>query len=234
VLPIVVLSGGLATRMKPFTENIPKSMIDVAGKPFIHWQLKMFKDKGIKDVILCVGHLGEMIEEYVGNGADYGLHLTYSYDGDKLLGTGGAIRKVGDNLPESFFIQYGDSYLEISYTQVADAFRNSGKTGLMTVYKNDDLYDSSNVVFENGNLLSYSKKNKTQQMHYIDYGLGILRKDAFDDFQDREVFDLADVYERLATDEQLFGYEVYNRFYEIGSHDGLMELRDRIGVPIRE
>jgi len=230
VLPIVVLSGGLATRMKPFTENIPKAMIDVAGKPFIHWQLKMFKEKGINDVILCVGHLGEMIEEYVGDGSDYDLHLTYSYDGDKLLGTGGAIKKVEDKLPESFFIQYGDSYLELSYAQIAKAFQSAGKMGLMTVYKNDDLYDASNVIFEDGNLICYSKKNKTPQMHHIDYGLGILRKDAFSDFQESEVFDLAEVYEKLANEDKLFGYEVFNRFYEIGSHDGLMELRNRFGV----
>jgi len=230
MLPAVVLSGGLATRMKPFTENIPKSMIDVAGKPFIHWQLSMFKEKGIKEVMLCVGHLGEMIEEYAGNGAEYGLHLTYSYDGDKLLGTGGAIRKIEGNLPEEFFVQYGDSYLDVPYEQVAEAFRKYEKMGLMTVYKNDDLYDVSNVVFENGDLICYSKKNKVPRMRHIDYGLGILRKDVFADFNDREIFDLADVYEKLAVEEQLLGYEVFNRFYEVGSHDGLMELRSKIGV----
>jgi len=228
MLPVVVLSGGLATRMKSHTENIPKAMIDVAGKPFIHWQLKMLKKQNIKQVFLCIGHLGEMIEEYAGNGSQYGLSISYSYDGDKLLGTGGAIKKIEDILPEAFFILYGDSYFDISYAPIESAYFKSGKQGLMSVYENEDLYDASNVVFQNRELLSYSKKTKTPDMRHIDYGLCILDKKVFKDFPKDEVFDLAEVYEKLAREKELFGYEVFKRFYEIGSLSGLQELREKL------
>ena len=228
MLPVVLLSGGLATRMRQYTEKVPKAMIDVAGKPFIHWQLTMLKEQGARHVILCIGHLGEKIEEYTGDGSRYGLELTYSYDGDKLLGTGGAIKKIEGILPEAFFILYGDSYLEIPYAPVEDAFTSSGKKGLMTVYENEDLYDASNVVFRDGELINYRKNNKTADMRHIDYGLGILRREVFADFPKNEIFDLAAVYEKLALENQLFGYEVFRRFYEIGSPGGLQVLKDKL------
>ena len=169
-----------------------------------------------------------MIEKYAGNGSIYGLNLTYSYDGEKLLGTGGAIKKIEEFLPEAFFVLYGDSYLDIPYAPVEKAFLASGKKGLMTVYENKDLYDVSNVVFQDGELVSYSKKNKTAMMHHIDYGLGVLRKEAFNDFPKYKFLDLADVYEKLADEKELLGYEVFERFYEIGSPEGLAELRGKI------
>ena len=228
MLPVIILSGGLATRMRQYTEKIPKAMIDVAGKPFIHWQLKMLKEQGVEHVTLCLGHLGEMIEKHAGDGSAYGLKINYSYDGDKLLGTGGAIKKIGEALPEAFFILYGDSYLEIQYAPICETFEKSGKKGLMTVYENLDLYDVSNVVFTNGELIKYSKKIKTDDMRHIDYGLGILRKEAFEGFPKNEAFDLADVYEKLAAEKKLLGHEVFKRFYEIGSPDGLQELKDKL------
>ena len=230
--PVIVLSGGLATRMQPYTEKIPKAMIDVAGKPFIHWQLLMLKKQRVKEVILCIGYLGEMIESYVGNGSEYGVKVTYSYDGDKLLGTGGAIKKIEDDLPDVFFVLYGDSYLEITYSPLVTAFSSSGKKGLMTVYENEDLFDASNVIYRDGELIEYRKHNKVKEMRHIDYGLGILRKETFSDFPADEAFDLANVYEKLAVEKQLLGFEVFDRFYEIGSPEGLRELREKLGVRI--
>jgi len=225
--PVVLLSGGLATRMREYTETIPKAMIDIAGKPFIHWQLSMLRDEEVKHVFLCIGHLGEMIEAFAGDGSEYGLKITYSYDGDKLLGTGGAIKKIENILPDTFFVLYGDSYLEIPYEPLVNAFAASGKKGLMTVYENADLYDVSNVIFQNDELITYRKHDKVKEMRHIDYGLGILQKEAFRDFPSDEAFDLAAVYERLVNEKQLFGFEVFNRFYEIGSPEGLAELRER-------
>jgi len=229
MFPVVLLSGGLATRMREYTEKIPKAMIDIAGKPFIHWQLSKLKEQQVEHVILCIGHLGEMIESYTGDGSQYGLKLTYSYDGDKLLGTGGAIKKIEDILPDTFFILYGDSYLEIPYAPLVDAFLTSKKQGLMTVYENTDLYDVSNVIFQNGELIIYRKHNKVKDMYHIDYGLGILNKKTFYDFPPDKVFDLAEVYEKLAIEKQLLGFEVHKRFYEIGSPGGLQELRNKLG-----
>jgi len=229
MLPVVILSGGLATRMLEYTETIPKAMIDIAGKPFIHRQLSMLKMQNVEHVILCIGHLGEKIEEYTGDGSRYGLKLTYSYDGDKLLGTGGAIKKIENILPEAFFVLYGDSYLEIPYAPLVEAFSSSDKKGLMTVYENADLYDVSNVIFRDGKLTAYRKHDKVKEMRHIDYGLGILRKEAFKDFPEDTVFDLAKVYEKLVDENQLLGYEVFKRFYEIGSPEGLEELRTKLG-----
>jgi len=231
MFPVVILSGGLATRMRSVTETIPKAMIDIAGKPFIDRQLAILKEQQVEHVFLCIGHLGEMIESYAGDGSRYGLKLTYSYDGDKLLGTGGAIKKIEDRLGESFFVLYGDSYLEIPYAPLVDAFLLSGKKGLMTVYENKDLYDVSNVIFQNGELVTYRKHNKVKEMRHIDYGLGILNKEAFSEFPPGKVFDLAEVYEKLASENQLLGYEVFKRFYEIGSPGGLEELRNKLEGP---
>lgn len=228
MIPVLILSGGLATRMWPATEKIPKAMLPVNGKPFIHHQLALLAQKGVSHVILCVGYLGEIIEQYVGNGSHYHLNVAYAYDGDKLLGTGGAIRKIGNNLPESFFVLYGDSYLDIDFRQVETAYRTSGMKGLMTVFKNDDRWDASNVIFQNNELIKYSKKHKTREMNYIDYGLGILSKNVFNTFPNDMVFDLAAVYEQLSGEKQLFGYEVSERFYEIGSQKGLSDLSEKL------
>jgi NDP-sugar pyrophosphorylase family protein len=224
MFPVIILAGGLATRMRPVTEKTPKAMIEVNGKPFIHHQLTLLEKNGISHVIFCVGYLGEQIENYVGNGSSYHIHVEYSHDGDTLLGTGGAIAKIGDKLPDTFFILYGDSYFDIEYQKVEQAYQVSGKKGLMTVFKNENQWDTSNVVFQNNTVIRYSKRNKTKDMHYIDYGLGILQKSAFVDFPSDTVFDLAAVYERLSDEKQLEGYEVFERFYEIGSPQGLADL----------
>jgi NDP-sugar pyrophosphorylase family protein len=228
MLPVVVLSGGLATRMRPVTEKIPKAMIDVNGKPFIHHQLALLKGKGFSHIILCVGYLGEQIEQYVGDGSNYNLYIDYFYDGDKLLGTGGAVKRIVDKLADNFFILYGDSYLDIDYQNVENVYLVSDKKGLMTVFKNDDKWDTSNVIFENNELIKYSKKNKVKEMNYIDYGLSVLNKSVFAVFPKDTAFDLAEVFEQLSDKKQLFGYEVFERFYEIGSPEGLAELRKKL------
>ena len=222
--PLVLLSGGLATRMRPVTEKIPKALLDVNGKPFIYHQLKLLKEKGITHVIICLGYLGEMIEDYIENDCNFKLNIQYSYDGEKLLGTGGAVKKAIKYLNDSFFVLYGDSYLDLDYQEVEKAYRNSNKMGLMTVYKNEDKWDKSNVIFNNNEVLMYSKKNKLEEMHYIDYGLGILNSHVFHDFKDENIFDMSDIYENLAKERQLFGVEIFNRFYEIGSTKGLEDL----------
>ena len=224
MFPVIILSGGLATRMRPVTEKIPKSMIDIHGKPFIHHQITLLKKKGITRIIICVGYLGEQIEEYIGNGIKYDVHVDYSYDGDVLLGTGGAIARIGDRLPDTFFVLYGDSYLDIDFQKVEHAYQASGKKGLMTVFKNENQWDTSNVIFKQNKLIKYSKTDRIEDMHYIDYGLGIFKKSVFAAFPSGTVFDLASVYEQLSDDDQLEGYEVFKRFYEIGSPQGFADL----------
>lgn len=226
-LPIVILAGGLATRLRPLTEKIPKSLVEVAGRPFLEHQIALLRKNGVTEISLCIGYLGEMIEERFGDGKKFGVQLSYSYDGPKLLGTGGAIKKVLRALPEDFFVLYGDSYLPVDYQTVAAHFRMSAKPALMTVFRNDDAWDRSNVWFEDGILRRYSKTERFPQMHHIDYGLTICSRSIFDDYSANEPFDLAIVFERLSQRGDLAGYEVHQRFYEVGSHEGLQEL-DRL------
>ena len=222
-LPLALLAGGLATRLRPVTEKIPKSMMEIAGEPFIAHQLRLLAKQQVRDIVICAGYLGEQIAEYVGDGGQFGCHVTYSFDGDKLLGTGGAIRKAIPLLGDTFFVMYGDSYLPTDFAQVYDVFANSGMSGLMTVFKNDNQWDTSNVLFAKGSIAQYDKRAPNDSMQYIDYGLGILTAKAFSDRHECERFDLAEVYESLVASKQLAGFEVHERFFEIGSWNGLDE-----------
>src|SRR5277367_256904 len=169
--PLALLAGGLARRMRPLTEYIPKSLLRIDGEPFLAHQLKLLVEQGNKDIVICCGHLGEQIEAFAGNGSRFGCRLRYSYDGDALLGTGGALRRARPLLGESFFVMYGDSYLLADPARAWKAFVASRQPGLMTVFKNDDLLDASNIEMQDGRILVYDKGRRTSGMCYIDYGL---------------------------------------------------------------
>jgi NDP-sugar pyrophosphorylase family protein len=223
MLPVAVLCGGLATRLRPVTATIPKSLIPVNGEPFLAHQLRLLDAAGFERVVLCVGFLGEQIHEFTGD--RFGrLEISYSFDGPKLLGTAGAISRAFPYLEQSFFVLYGDSYLPCDYRKVEGDFKQSGKNGLMTVYRNEGKYDSSNVEFEHGRILRYDKTSKTPGMRYIDYGLGVFDKSAFAGLPGDEPSDLAGVYRRLLEQNDLAASEVENRFYEIGSLEGIRDL----------
>ncbi|HYG23826.1 MAG TPA: nucleotidyltransferase family protein [Verrucomicrobiae bacterium] len=223
-MPVAILAGGLATRLRPITEKIPKSLVSVAGRPFLAHQLELLHERGIRRAVLCVGHLGEMIQRDFGNGSQFGITLDYSFDGPVLLGTGGALRQALPKLGSEFFVLYGDSYLPVDYHAVADFWRDSWKDGCMTVYRNEGRYDTSNVVFRDNRIAVYDKKNKVPEMHHIDYGLSLFKASIFEAYAPGEQFDLAEVMSALVASRQLAGYEVAERFYEIGSPAGLAEL----------
>jgi NDP-sugar pyrophosphorylase family protein len=223
-LPVALLAGGLANRLRPITEKIPKLLVEVAGEPFFSHQLRLLKKNGLTHLVLCVGHLGEMIVDQYGDGAKWGVKIDYSFDGPQLLGTGGALIRALPKLGDAFYVLYGDSYLPVDYPAVGDFFLRSGKLGLMTVFENHGRYDASNVWFEGGKIKVYDKKNQVPQMHHIDYGLGVFRAAAFDGFARDAVVDLAAVQQALVARRQLAGYEFTQRFYEIGSPPGLKEL----------
>ena len=223
-LPVALLAGGLATRLRPITAKIPKLLVEVAGEPFFTHQLRLLKAAGLTEIILCVGYLGEQIVELYKDGSNYGVNIKYSFDGPKLLGTGGALIQALPLLGDSFYVLYGDSYLPIDYRKIGDHFINSGKQGLMTVFENKGLYDASNVWFENGEIKVYDKKAKLPEMKHIDYGLGLFKASAFKGYSKTEVVDLAEVQKKLVSQHELCGYEMKERFYEIGSPEGLAEL----------
>ena len=224
--PLAILAGGLATRLRPITETIPKSLLPIAGQPFIAHQLHGLRKQGVTRVVLCVGHRGEQIVDFVGDGSRFGLSVAYSFDGPTQCGTGGALMKALPLLGEVFITMYGDSYLPTDFAPVMAHFHRAGRVELMTVFRNEGRWDSSNVVFENGEILVYDKIHKTGDMAFIDYGLGVFRAEAFGAFADRQAFDLAELYCALLSQGQLAGYEVRQRFYEIGSHAGLRETEE--------
>ena len=224
-LPAAILAGGLATRLGPLTEGVPKSLVEMAGQPFIVHQLRLLRRNDITQIVLCVGHQGEQIQAAVGDGQRWGLHLEYSFDGPQLMGTGGAVRQALPLLGDRFFVLYGDSYLDCDYQAARQALDASGKLALMTVFRNENRWDPSNVVFQDGQILRYDKRKRTPDMQYLDYGLGLFQAVAFQRYAGQERFDLADVYADLLAVGQLAGFEVTQRFYEIGSPAGLEETR---------
>lgn len=225
-IPVAILAGGLATRLRPITETIPKSLIHIAGKPFICHQLEYLRKQGIRSVVLCIGFLGEMIQEVVGNGSRWDIKVSYSPDGSIPLGTGGALRKALPLLGEYFFILYGDSYLPIDFSDVEKTYVASDKKGLMTVLRNLNQWDKSNVEFDTGQIIEYNKTVIRPQMHYIDYGLGVLKSTVLQAYPARQSFDLSKVYKDLSLAGELAGYEVFERFYEIGSHQGIADTQN--------
>jgi len=226
MFPVTILAGGLATRLRPITETIPKALVDVAGKPFIIRQLSYLREQGISHVVLCVGYLGDMIRDVVGRGESFGLKVSYSEDGLNLLGTGGALAKAIPLLGDDFFVLYGDSFLPVNFSSVQEAYEKSKQPALMTVLKNQNQWDKSNVLFVDGRLHEYNKRNPRAEMTYIDYGLGVVSASVLKQRPVGQPFDLSDVYQDLSLQGQLAGLEVHERFYEIGSHTGLQETEN--------
>jgi N-acetyl-alpha-D-muramate 1-phosphate uridylyltransferase len=231
MLQCAVLCGGLATRLRPVTETIPKSLIPIGSEPFLSYQLRLLHSQGVRDVVLCVGYLGEMIQEFAGDGSRFGLRLTYSFDGPSLKGTAGAIRNALSLLNESFFVLYGDSYLPCDLGAVMKTFFTSGRPAVMTIFKNEGQYDSSNVEAAAGLIVRYDKRDRTPAMRYIDYGLGVFRKSVFEELSPSPEDDLAQVYQRLLASGNLASHEVMQRFYEIGSKQGISDLEQYLSDP---
>jgi NDP-sugar pyrophosphorylase family protein len=224
MLPVAILAGGLATRLRPITETIPKALVEVAGRPFAEHQAELLAAQGLGDVVWLVGYRGDQIEAVLGDGTRWGMRFRYAYDGPVLLGTGGALGRALDLLGPEFFVMYGDSYLECDFAAVADVYRASAKSGLMTVYRNDGQFDRSNVEFRDGAIRRYDKASSDPALRHIDWGLGILAARAWAPYQPGQPLDLARVYQDLLRDHDLAAFEVSRRFYEIGSPEGLADL----------
>jgi N-acetyl-alpha-D-muramate 1-phosphate uridylyltransferase len=226
LLTVAILAGGRATRLRPMTEHVPKSLLELNGEPFAIHQLRLLQAKGIRRVVLCVGHLGVLVQRSIGDGSALDLQVDYSFDGPELLGTAGAVNNALPKLGDSFFVMYGDSYLPCDYAAIARNFESAGVLGMMTVFRNDGRWDLSNVEFESGEILAYSKTQRTPSMRYIDYGLGVFRAEAFENLPAGKPCDLSEIYASLLHRKQLASCEVSERFYEIGSPAGLRETAE--------
>lgn len=222
MLPAVcILAGGLGTRLGERVRSVPKPLLEVAGEPFLHHQLRLLASHGAREVVVCVGYLGDQIEARVGREL-FGLKVSYSHDGPTPLGTLGAIRKAADLLGARFMVLYGDTYLRIDYGAAAAAWERSGLPAMMTVLRNEGRWDVSNAVFDGERVTAYDKLARGPEMQWIDYGLGGLITDCLDAVGP-EVSDLSELYGRLSRRGKLFGFEATERFYEIGTPDALAE-----------
>ena len=227
-MKIVILCGGMATRLYPLTKKISKSMIKIEGKPFLEHQLDLLKKNGLSDIVLCVGYNAEQIKKYFGNGRKFGVRIKYSSDKKRLLGTGGALKKTENLLKDSFLVMYGDSYLPFNFRKAIKFFKKFDKLGLMTVFKNLNKYEPSNVQVKGNLVKSYSKKRKTKKMKYIDYGVSIFKKEALKFIPKNQVYDLSQLQQLLIKKRELLAYPAEKRFYQIGSAKGLEEFKNYI------
>lgn len=226
MLPIAILAGGLGTRLGEKTQDIPKCLIEVQGRPFVDWQLDLLINGGYQEIVFCVSHKSELILDYLRNHPRPSVNIVFSLDGESQLGTGGAIKNALNLLGPEFAVIYGDSYLPINFSEVEATFRKNSALGMMTVYKNGDKLDLSNVIFENGKLVKYHKGLKDPRMKYIDYGVTYYRSEAFQDYVENQKFDLSELGLRLSESKKLDGFEVDKRFYEIGSIQGIEDFSD--------
>lgn len=223
----VVLMGGIGSRLS--LPGLPKSMADVNGRPFFTYQLELMKRQGIKRFVFCVGHLGQAVEEFFGDGANHGVNIRYSYDGPEPLGTAGALRKALPLLDDDFFLIYGDSFMNADFNELACAYAEASSEGaaaLMAVFRNDGLFDESNAVVEDGRLVRYEKGCADEEMCYIDYGASVMSREVVEEIDEGKAADLADLYARLVSEGRMAAWEVPDRFYEIGSPQSLDEFRD--------
>lgn len=224
----VILAGGLATRLRPLTETIPKSMVLIDNKPFLQYQLELLKNSGITDVVLCVGYLHEQIENYFQDGKSFGVNIKYSREEKDLLGTAGALKKAANLLEEKFFIIYGDSYVFLNFQEILSYFNAHNELALMVIYKNQNKYDKSNVSLRENMVSRYDKGSRDNDMVYIDYGVSLLRKDILMLVPDGIFYSLEDVFKEIINQNSILAFEAKERFYEIGSFNGVKEFTNFI------
>ena len=221
----MVLAGGLATRMRPHTLTVPKSMLEVAGRPFVEWQLERLAASGLRDVVMCVAHLGEQIRAHVGDGERFGLRVAWSEDGGKLLGTAGALRSALHLLAERFLVTYGDSYLPFDYAEPLRILEaHDDCDGVMSVYRNDGKWDASNVVTDGAWVIRYEKGCRDAAFDHIDYGATALRRELIAALPQGEPGGLDALQHEWARRKRLRACVARERFFEVGSPEGLAEL----------
>jgi MurNAc alpha-1-phosphate uridylyltransferase len=215
--------------MQPVTKTIPKALVPVAGRPFVDHQLRWLASQGVREVVFCVGYRGDQLRQFVGDGSTWRLSVRYVDEGDELRGTGGALRLALDEavLAEAFLVLNGDSYLPIDLPPIWQAFQQSGAPALMVVFRNENRWDASNAVYEDGRIVLYDKRPEARRPDFawIDYGLGVLSRELIAErIEPGAVADLADLYRELSREGLLDGFEVEQRFYEVGSPQGLADL----------
>ncbi len=224
-MQVVILCGGKATRLYPLTKKIPKSMIPIDGKPFLEYQIELLRQKGFRNFLLCIGKGGQQIKKFFQSGKNWDVKIKYSEEKKKLLGTGGALKNAEKLLEKEFLVIYGDSYVDFDFGKAIKFFHQNNKLGLMTVYKNNNKIEPSNVEIQGKYVVAYDKKNPTSKMKYIDYGVSIFKKEALKLLPPKQFCDLSYLHKELIKQRQLLAYPVQKRYYQIGTFDGLEEFK---------
>jgi NDP-sugar pyrophosphorylase family protein len=225
MMQAVIMAGGMGTRLGRLTARLPKSLVNIHGRPFLEYQIDLLRKNGIRKVLLCIGHLGEQIKERFGTGRDLGVTIRYSEEGEDLLGTGGALKKAEPLLEERFLLLWGDSYLLLDYRKIWNAFLKAHRLGLMVVYKNSNDRIPSNVAVRDDRVALYNKWKTHSDMLYIDNGLSAWRKDILGMIPSGKPFEIERLFQRLSERGEVAAYETEQRFYEVGSISGLGELK---------
>jgi MurNAc alpha-1-phosphate uridylyltransferase len=225
MMQTVIMAGGMGTRLGRLTARRPKSLVDIHGRPFLEHQIELLRDNGVRDIVLCIGHLGEQIKERIGAGQHLGVAVRYSEEGEELLGTGGALKKAEPLLDDRFFLLWGDSYLLLDYRKIWRAYLGAGCLGLMVVYKNSNERVRSNVKVNEGRVIVYDKWRPYPDMLYIDNGLSAWSKKILRMIPAGEPSEIERLFQRLARRGEIAAYETEQKFYEIGSVAGLAELK---------
>jgi NDP-sugar pyrophosphorylase family protein len=226
----VILAGGRGTRLGALTDDRPKALVEVAGRPFLEYQLELLRVGGVRDIVLCVGYLGSLVEDAIGDGSRLGLSIRYSHDGPEPLGTAGAVRNTLPLLEERFLVTYGDTLLSVDHAAVFRAHASSGLPALMTVLENEDSLGPSNAVVDGGLVVAYGKSPPPEGARWIDYGLLAFDREAI---AASTTADLEPVLAALAAEKRLAAYEVDERFYEIGDEAGLAETTEFVRASSR-
>jgi len=213
------------------TEKIPKCLLPVLGRPFVDLQLELLARRGIKDVVFCIGYLGDQVRQHLGDGKKWGVHVSYSDEGPNLLGTAGAIKKAESLLGDVFFLLYGDSYLLLDYQKIWEHFIRRQNLGMMVIYRNEDQLEKSNIREEKDYIVAYDKTGRTPGMNYINEGLSVLRKASLSNIPSGQSFSQEAFFDILIQRRELLAYPTDQRFYEMGSSSGLAELEKYLSSP---
>ena len=224
---VIILAGGKGKRIKKFTTKKPKPLVEILNKPFIEYQIDLLKKQKIKRVIISIGHYGDQIINYFKKKKNSGIEIIFSKDGKNLLGTGGALKKIFKNNKGNFIVLYGDSYLPIDLKKIQKKFINSKKDILLTIYKNQNKFDKSNIKIKNKEIF-YDKRNPDKEMNYIDYGLSIIKSHSIMNYSTTTKFDLSDLFNKFCLDKKIAYSIVKKRFYEIGSYKGMKDFKKYI------
>lgn len=218
-MQIVIMAGGMGTRLRPLTYEIPKPMVVVGGKPYLYYQLKYLQKFGYTDVLILIGYLGHYIQDYFKDGDDLGLNISYSIENEPL-GTGGALKGAQSLLQEVFMLIYGDSFLPIDLKNLENSFNYSSMAGMVVVYDNRENTDvTSNIAVDaQDTILKYKKNSNDHDLNYVDAGISIFNKNVCDLIPDKKKKSLEEeIFPSLVEQRKLFAYITNQRFYDIGN-----------------